>query len=65
MIRTAGRASVEDAIGNSAIFEMIDGETKVYHDCQLVVMARQPSYNKQMQFGHNMLASAISSTWHA
>ncbi len=40
--------SVEDSTGDSAIFEMIDGEMKIYHDRRYVVMTNQPSYDKQL-----------------
>lgn len=40
--------SVEDAGGDSAIFEIIDGEMKIYHDRRYVVMTNQPSYDKQL-----------------
>lgn len=40
--------SVEDPTGDSAIFEIIDGEMKIYHDRRFIVMTNQPSYDKQL-----------------
>lgn len=41
--------AVEDAGGDSAIFEMIDGKLKIYHDRRYVVMTNQPTYDKQLE----------------
>lgn len=40
--------SVEDSTGDSGIFEIIDGQMKIYHDRRYVVMTNQPSYDKQL-----------------
>lgn len=41
--------AVEDVSGDSAIFEMIDGEMKIYHDRRYVVMTNEPTYDQQLK----------------
>lgn len=41
--------AVEDAGGDSAIFELIDGQMTIYHDRRYVVMTNQPTYDKQLE----------------
>jgi penicillin V acylase-like amidase (Ntn superfamily) len=40
--------ALNDASGDSAILECINGELKVYHDRQFVVMTNQPTFDKQL-----------------
>lgn len=40
--------AVEDASGDSAIFEMIDGDLKIHHDRSYIVMTNEPTYDKQL-----------------
>jgi choloylglycine hydrolase len=40
--------AVEDVSGDSAIFEMIDGQMKIYHDRRYIVMTNEPTYDKQL-----------------
>jgi choloylglycine hydrolase len=40
--------AVEDPGGDSAIFEMVDGELKIYHDRRYIVMTNEPTYDKQL-----------------
>lgn len=41
--------AIDDATGDSAILELINGEIKVYHGRQYTVMTNQPTYNKQLE----------------
>lgn len=41
--------AIEDAGGDSAIFESIDGEIKIYHDRRYVVITNEPTYDKQLE----------------
>ena len=40
--------SVSDATGDSAIFEFLDGELKVYHNKDYKVLTNSPSYDQQL-----------------
>jgi len=51
---SSGRAStvhiaLNDATGDSAVIECIDGEIKIYHDRSYIVMTNQPSFDKQLE----------------
>ncbi|TVQ63642.1 MAG: linear amide C-N hydrolase [Phycisphaerales bacterium] len=51
---TSGRAAtvhiaLNDASGDSAIIECIDGELRIYHDRAHVVMTNQPTFDKQLE----------------
>ncbi|MGF1531690.1 MAG: linear amide C-N hydrolase [Puniceicoccaceae bacterium] len=51
---SSGRAStvhiaMNDATGDSAVIECIDGEIKIYHDRSYVVMTNQPSFDLQLE----------------
>lgn len=41
--------SIEDASGDSAIIEFIDGKLKIYHGKQYKVMTNEPSLDKQLK----------------
>lgn len=41
--------AVQDATGDSAIFEMVGGEMKIYHDRRYIVMTNEPTYDKQLE----------------
>lgn len=41
--------ALNDATGDSAIMECINGEIKVYHDRRYVVMTNQPTFDKQLE----------------
>lgn len=41
--------ALNDATGDSAVIECIDGEVKIYHDRRNVVMTNQPSFDKQLE----------------
>jgi len=40
--------SIEDASGDSAIFEIIEGEMKIFHDRRYIVMTNEPTFDKQL-----------------
>ncbi len=40
--------AIEDPSGDSAIFELLDGELKIYHDRNYIVMTNEPTYDKQL-----------------
>ncbi len=40
--------ALDDATGDSAVLECIDGEIKVYHSREHVVMTNQPTFDKQL-----------------
>jgi choloylglycine hydrolase len=40
--------AVEDPSGDSAIFEFVNGELKIYHDRRYIVMTNEPTYDKQL-----------------
>ncbi len=40
--------AIEDSTGDSGIFEMVDGELKIYHDRNYIVMTNEPTYDKQL-----------------
>lgn len=51
---TSGKATtvhiaLDDATGDSAVIECIDGEIKFFHDRSYVVMTNQPSFDKQLE----------------
>lgn len=41
--------ALNDASGDSAIFECIDGELTIYHDRSYTVMTNQPTFDKQLE----------------
>ena len=41
--------ALNDATGDSAVIECIDGNMKIYHDRTYVVMTNQPSFDKQLE----------------
>jgi penicillin V acylase-like amidase (Ntn superfamily) len=41
--------AMEDASGDSAILEVVDGKMKIYHDRRYTVMTNEPTYDKQLQ----------------
>lgn len=41
--------ALNDATGDSAVLECIDGELKVYHDRAYTVMTNQPAFDKQLE----------------
>lgn len=41
--------ALNDATGDSAILEVIDGEFKVYHSKEYTVMTNQPTFDKQLE----------------
>ncbi len=41
--------ALEDATGDSAIIEYINGEPRIYHDRQFTVVTNSPSYDKQLE----------------
>lgn len=41
--------AIEDASGDSAIFEYIDGELKIYHSRDYLVMTNSPTYDQQLE----------------
>ncbi len=41
--------AIEDASGDSAIFEYIDGELQIYHSRDHLVMTNSPSYDQQLE----------------
>lgn len=41
--------ALNDATGDSAIIECIDGQVKIYHDRSYVVMTNQPTFDKQLE----------------
>lgn len=41
--------ALNDATGDSAVIECIDGQLKFYHDRRYVVMTNQPSFDKQLE----------------
>jgi choloylglycine hydrolase len=41
--------TLEDASGDSAIIEIINGEVKIYHDRRYIVVTNQPTYDKQLE----------------
>ncbi len=41
--------ALNDATGDSAVIECIDGVIKIYHDRSYVVMTNQPSFDKQLE----------------
>lgn len=41
--------AIEDASGDSAIFEYIDGELVIYHSRDYLVMTNSPTYDKQLE----------------
>ncbi|MEZ6143360.1 MAG: linear amide C-N hydrolase [Zavarzinella sp.] len=41
--------AMNDATGDSAIMECIDGELKIYHSRDFVVMTNQPTFDKQLE----------------
>ena len=43
------RLSLDDASGDTAILECIDGKIKVYHNRDYIVMASQPTFDKQLE----------------
>jgi penicillin V acylase-like amidase (Ntn superfamily) len=50
----SGRAStvhiaLNDATGDSAVIECIDGKIQIYHDRNHIVMTNQPSFDKQLE----------------
>ena len=47
--RSEFHIAVEDRDGDSAIFEILGGEMKIYHDRRYVVMTNEPSYDKQLE----------------
>jgi len=46
---TTVHIALNDAKGDSAVIECIDGEIKIYHDRKYVVMTNQPSFDKQLE----------------
>lgn len=42
------RLALDDASGDSAILECLDGKIKVYHDRGLIVTTNQPTFDKQL-----------------
>ena len=51
---TSGKAStvhvaLNDASGDSAVIECIDGKIKFYHDRSYIVMTNQPSFDQQLE----------------
>lgn len=40
--------AIEDPGGDSAIFELIEGQLKIYHDRRYIVMTNEPAYDKQL-----------------
>jgi choloylglycine hydrolase len=50
---TSGKAAtvhlaLNDASGDSAVFECLDGEIRIYHGRRLLVMTNQPSFDQQL-----------------
>jgi len=41
--------ALDDAKGDSAVIECIDGKIEIYHDRSYVVMTNQPSFDKQLE----------------
>lgn len=41
--------ALEDATGDSAIMECIDGKIRIYHDRSYTVMTNQPTFDKQLE----------------
>lgn len=41
--------AMEDATGDSAILEVVDGQMKIYHDRRYTVMTNEPTYDKQLE----------------
>lgn len=41
--------ALNDATGDSAIIECIEGEVKIYHDRSYTVMTNQPTFDKQLE----------------
>lgn len=41
--------ALNDATGDSAVIECINGEIKIYHDRRYVVMTNQPTFDKQLE----------------
>lgn len=41
--------ALDDAAGDSAVLECIDGEMKVYHSREYTVMTNQPTFDKQLE----------------
>ncbi len=41
--------ALDDASGDTAIFECIDGRITIYHDRRYVVMTNQPTFDKQIE----------------
>jgi len=46
---TTVHIALNDASGDSAILECIDGEIQIYHDRQYTVMTNQPTFDKQLE----------------
>ena len=42
---------IEDSTGDAAIFEYVNGQSKIYHDSKYVVMTNSPTFDKQL---HNL-----------
>lgn len=40
--------ALDDVSGDSAVFEIIDGEMKIYHDRSYTVMTNEPTFDKQL-----------------
>ncbi|EGD55483.1 Choloylglycine hydrolase [Gordonia neofelifaecis NRRL B-59395] len=47
--RPAIHLALEDAGGDSVIFEYIDGELKIFHSRDYLVMTNSPTYDKQLE----------------
>ena len=41
--------AINDATGDSAIFQLIKGEMKIYHSREYVVMTNEPTFDKQLE----------------
>lgn len=41
--------AIEDASGDSAIFEYVDGELEIYHSRDYLVMTNSPTYDQQLE----------------
>ncbi len=41
--------AINDATGDSAVFQCLKGEIKVYHSREYVVMTNEPTYDKQLE----------------
>ncbi|GAC83687.1 linear amide C-N hydrolase [Gordonia paraffinivorans] len=48
-VRPTIHLALDDATGDSAIIEYIDGRPRVYHDRSYVVMTNSPTYDKQLE----------------